>query len=601
MHCYARKFRKLKGEISFNTIYHFKLNYFIFVKNRETFMKRLLTILLLGLCLVACNRHSEHWATITAMERIIEERPDSVLNVLQAIDTDKLVGDEEPAKHALLLSMALDKNYIDKTDFEVLQPAIDYYEDNGSATDKLRTYYYQGRIYQNAGNNAFAMESFVNALDKGVESNDNLTKARTLVAQSTIYYSLYELDNFIETSIRAASYFKQEEKYSSYANCLIKIINGYTLKDRPEDALPYIDECKQMLGAVNANSLKDFYSAYLVFVTNYGTVREISDLIIEYDNIIPDTHKDWLTLSKAYLRIDRYEDALQATEQYKNNSDTSEELKYKALVSMIYEKLGKQGEALSAYKEYMTAFDVQNNAILQQDTKFVEERHNLEMAKARETEAKNRLTIIVLGCAVALMASLYIINLIRKRLKKSRVENAQLLSEKALYEQMYNEVVAERDALNEMIANNTIKEEAMEVIKKRLGVLNTIIVSHLSAKDTDIKRANEELEHLIANRNDFIKSTRLTLEENYPHFFAHLHDKGLEEFEIDFCCLYAIGLKGKEIKAYTNLTRHYKDSSEVRQKLGLSESDTNLSNFLQKLIKSEGGGNFSYDHINSRE
>jgi tetratricopeptide (TPR) repeat protein len=522
------------------------------------------------------------------METIIEERPDSVFNVLQAIDTDELIGDEERAKHALLLSMAMDKNYIDRTDFEVLQPAIDYYEDNGSATDKLRTYYYQGRIYQNAGNNALAMECFVNALDKGVESNDNLTKARILVAQSTIYYSLYELDNFIETSIRAASYFKQEEKYSSYANCLIKIINGYTLKDRPEDALPYIDECKQMLGAVNANSLKDFYSAYLVFVTNYGTVREISDLIIEYDNIIPDTHKDWLTLSKAYLRIDRYEDALQATEQYKNNSDTSEELKYKALVSMIYEKLGKQGEALSAYKEYMTAFDVQNNAILQQDTKFVEERHNLEMAKAKETEAKNRLTIIVLGCAVALMASLYIINLIRKRLKKSRVENAQLLSEKALYEQMYNEVVAERDALNEMIVNNTIKEEAMDVIKKRLGVLNTIIVSHLSAKDTDIKRANEELEHLIANRNDFIKSTRLTLEENYPHFFAYLKDKGLEEFEIDFCCLYAIGLKGKEIKAYTNLTRHYKDSSEVRQKLGLSESDTNLSNFLQKLLKKEG-------------
>ena len=135
-------------------------------------MKRLLTILVLILCLASCNRHSEHWATITAMERIIEERPDSVLNVLQAIDTDKLVGDEERAKHALLLSMSLDKNYIDKTSFEVLQPAIDYYEDNGSATDKLRTYYYQGRIYQNAGNDAAAMECFVNALSEGEGSND---------------------------------------------------------------------------------------------------------------------------------------------------------------------------------------------------------------------------------------------------------------------------------------------------------------------------------------------------------------------------------------------------------------------------------------------
>ena len=65
------------------------------------------------------------------------------------------------------------------------------------------------------------------------------------------------------------------------------------------------------------------------------------------------------------------------------------------------------------------------------------------------------------------------------------------------------------------------------------------------------------------------------------------NNKGLEEFEIDFCCLYAIGMKGKEVKAYTNLSRHYKDSSEVRQKLGLVESDTNLSNFLQKLLKNE--------------
>ena len=551
-------------------------------------MKRLLFIFVFAATFVACERHSEHWATITEMETIIEERPDSVLNVLHAINPDELIGDEERAKHALLLSMAMDKNYIDRTDFEVLQPAIDYYKENGSATDKLRTYYYQGRIYQNAGNDALAMECFVKALDQGVESSDNLTKARTLVAQSTIYYSLYELDNFIKTSKRAAVYFKQEEKYNSYANCLIKIINGYTLKDRPEDALSYIDECKQVLGSVSAKSLLDFYSAYLVFVTEYGTSQEISNLINEYDNVAPDTHKDWLTLSKAYLRIDKYEDALRAVEQCKDCHNALEEKKYKALVSMIYEKLGKHEEALRVYKEYMIAFDSANNAILRQDTKFVEERHNLEMAKAKVTEARNRLTIIVLSCIVALLISLYILNLIRKQLKRSRVENAQLLSEKALYEQMYNEVVAERDALNEMIANNTIKEEAMEIIKKRLGVLNTIIVSHLSAKDTDIKRANEELEHLIANRNDFIKSTRLTLEENYPHFFAFLKDKGLEEFEIDFCCLYAIGLKGKEIKAYTNLTRHYKDSSEVRQKLGLSESDTNLSNFLQKLLKKDG-------------
>ena len=551
-------------------------------------MKRLLFILVFAATFVACERHSEHWATITEMETIIEERPDSVLNVLQSIDTDELIGDEERAKHAVLLSMALDKNVIDKTSFEVLQPAIDYYKDNGTATDKLRTYYYQGCIYQNMGNKTLAMESFVKAISEGCESNDMLTMARTYFAQGTIYFSLYEWDDYIEANKNASLYFKKAEKYNSYANCLIRIINGYTLNNDAENALLYINECKKILGVISDKRVADFYSAYLIYVTKYGTNQEIDSLINDYINIIPDSYKDWLTLCNAYYKIGKYDDALQATEQYRSSANTRDELKYKALISMIYEKTDRYEESLRAYKEFMVVSDSTSLAIMRQDTKFVEERHNLEMAKAKETEAKNRLTIIVLSCIVALLISLYILNLIRKQLKRSRVENAQLLSEKALYEQMYNEVVAERDALNEMIANNAIKEEAMEVIKKRLGVLNTIIVSHLSAKDTDIKRANEELERLIANRNDFIKSTRLTLEENYPHFFAYLHDKGLEEFEIDFCCLYAIGLKGKEIKAYTNLTRHYKDSSEVRQKLGLSESDTNLSNFLQKLLKKDG-------------
>ena len=556
--------------------------------NKLLDMKRLLFILVFTATFIACERHSEHWSTITEMEIIIEERPDSVLNVLQSIDTDELIGDEERAKHALLYSMALDKNFVDKTDFEVLQPAIEYYKDNGTATDKLRTYFYQGRIYQNMGNDALAMECFVKAISAGGESDDILTKARIYFAKGKVHYALYEWDNCIEAFSTAASYFKQADRYNSYIDCLILVINGYTLKDNFNAALPYIDECKQLRDKMNIPLLSNFYSSYITYLEDCGTDDGIQDAINEYLDTIPVENIDWLSLANAYIGIGQYEDALQAIEKYKNSANTSEEIKYKALKSEIYEKLGRYEESLRAYKEYMVVSDSTTWAIMQQDTKFVEERHNLEMAKAKETEAKNRLTIIVLSCIVALLISLYILNLIRKQLKRSRVENAQLLSEKALYEQMYNEVVAERDAFNEMIANNAIKEEAMEIIKKRLGVLNTIIVSHLSAKDTDIKRANEELEHLIANRNDFIKSTRLTLEENYPHFFAYLHDKGLEEFEIDFCCLYAIGLKGKEIKAYTNLTRHYKDSSEVRQKLGLSESDTNLSNFLQKLLKKGG-------------
>ena len=302
-------------------------------------MKRYIIILIVFLSLASCTKHSEHWETLAQVESYIEERPDSALVVLQGIDNEELANDEERAKHALLLSMALDKNYIDKTDFEVLKPAIDYYEDNGTATDKLRTYFYQGRIYQNAGNDALAMECFVKAISEGDESDDILTKARIYFNRGSIYYSLYEWDSFIETHKTAASYFKQAGRHHSYVHCLILIVNGYTLKNEPENALPYIDECKQLREIMSFPLSHGFYSSYITYLEDCGTDAEIKDVIKEYLNTIPAESVDWLTLANAYIKLGQYEDALQAIEQYKNSTKASEEIKYKALKSEIYERL----------------------------------------------------------------------------------------------------------------------------------------------------------------------------------------------------------------------------------------------------------------------
>ena len=519
------------------------------------------------------------------MESYIEERPDSALVVLQAIDTDELVGDEERAKHALLLSMALDKNVIDKTDFEVLQPAIDYYDDNGSATDKLRTFYYQGRIYQNAGNDALAMECFVKAISEGDESDDILTKARIYFNRGSIYYSLYEWDSFIETNKTAASYFKQAGRHHSYVHCLILIVNGYTLKNEHENALPYIDECKQLREIMSFPLLRDFYSSYITYLEDCGTDAEIKDAVDEYLNTIPAENIDWLSLANAYQKLGLYEEALQAIERYKESTNTSEEIKYRALKSQVYENLGRYEESLRAYKEYMIVSDSTTWAIMQQDTKFVEERHNLEMAKAKETDAKNKRTIAIMACVIALIGSLLVIMIIRRRLQITRAKNRELEVEKHRYEQLYADAVAERDALTKMVEDSNVRDEAKAVIKARLDVLNKVIISQITGTTSANKKAYEELESLLADKESFIESTRLTIEGNNPEFITALKQRRLSDEEINICCLYAIGLKGKDIKAYTSQPRHYHHSADIRHKLGLTESDTNLSIFLRDMLE----------------
>lgn len=154
------------------------------------------------LTLVSCGRQSDYRTTLRNMDAIMETRPDSARTVLESMDTDSM-SRKNRAKHALLLSMALDKACEDREDFEILHPAIDYYGKHGNAPDKLRTFYYQGRIYRNRDDDASAMACMYKAADLGEKSSDILTKARLLVVQGNIYESLAEFEKASDARLQA--------------------------------------------------------------------------------------------------------------------------------------------------------------------------------------------------------------------------------------------------------------------------------------------------------------------------------------------------------------------------------------------------------------
>ena len=66
---------------------------------------------------------------------------------------------------------------------------------------------------------------------------------------------------------------------------------------------------------------------------------------------------------------------------------------------------------------------------------------------------------------------------------------------------------------------------------------------------------------------------------------SYLESKGLSEYEINYVCLYAIGLRGKEVGEYIQLKRHYNISSEIRHKLGINEHETNLGIYIRNLMQ----------------
>ena len=545
-------------------------------------MNQYIITIILALCLASCSQHSKHWETLTQIETFVEENPDSALSVLQGIEVDDLSGSEEKAKHALLLLMALDKNDVAETDFEILHPAIDYYKNNGTPTEQMLTLFYQGQIHRINSQYAQALACFGEAIKIDENSKDIQTKARIYNAQGDVYRVLTKWDETIKSKLCAAEYFSKLNNTDSYVSSLLDVFYTYTKKGDSISAGRYHNKCNDYLKDISSKTRNKYYCYYLNYLIATNKLNVIENTIQEYLSEVPANNLDYLSLAYAYMALGDINKVAEALSKNELPADKENILRQYAIVAALNAHMQEGRDMLKSSKEFFIERDSLIYSLYENDIQYMHQKNSAKLQQEREELKKHTKTIIITSVILVLLIALY---LLRKRLQNSRTKNIILESEKTLYENMYKEVLSERDSLNDMLTNSSIREETMTIIRKRLEVLNAIVVSHLSDRESDNKRANEQLQNLIANREVFIKSTRLTLEENYPHFFAYLHDKGLEEFEIDFCCLYAIGMKGKEVKAYTNLNRHYKDSSEVRQKLGLVESDTNLSNFLQKLLK----------------
>ena len=127
-------------------------------------------------------------------------------------------------------------------------------------------------------------------------------------------------------------------------------------------------------------------------------------------------------------------------------------------------------------------------------------------------------------------------------------------------------------------------DEAMALIRQRLSVLDKVLASHISSDDKAYRISEEEIENMISDRESFLISTKIVFKESHPKFISILEQKGLTDWEIGYCCLFTLGLKGKEVGEFIQKKRHYIISSEIRKKLGLGEHDTNIGIWLRQLI-----------------
>lgn len=533
-------------------------------------------IILLSLALQGCCNRQTEVLLDEAEDCIAEWNMDKCLLIIEGIGHENLTRKRDLARYSLLKSI-LYNDYLDTISYSIIQPAANYYAKRGSDTERLRMWYCLGQLHQQHRDWDTAMECYVKGVEYSSGCSDFTTKAKMYAAQGEIYSTILNYSKSAEAYIKSADAYKKSESNYRYINSISHAIIQFVLEGKKESAEKYLKEAKEFkttgyMGREITPYTKDntFLAANITYLLKYSTPDSIATAIENYSKHTASHIRDWLTIAECYINLENFNCAQGALKNYLKYSKEKDKKLY-LLSSQIYEGLGEYRSAVQEYKIYTAAADSINRMLANADAKFYEEKHNLELNAAKERE--QRMLVVFIWISSVLLFSTVILK-IRRHLKQQREK----------YRSLYLQMEQEREHLQEILDNSVPPAAAKESLINRLNLLNKFFAAHITENYDKDTKAIKELERLLADKDKFIISTRLSFEGSNPTFIKHLKEKNLTDWEIGYCCLYALGLKGREIGEYINLPSHYNNSSIIREKLGITSHDTNLGIYIRNLL-----------------
>lgn len=549
-------------------------------------MKRIITAFsgfIAAISFISCSGQMSE--RLVGIDRLIYEAPDSALTELCSIQPSRLRTREQRAKYALLKSVALDKNFIDVRSDSIIAPAVKYYRRHGSPDDRLRTYYYRGLVSFYSDEYDEAMEWFSKASRYAPETRNKSSVGLLYDKMTRIYHSLFDFESSLRNAQMAATAYLEAGDSSYYIDELLSVLNTEIILDEYDSASMLTEKLRQDKTAMNSRQLSSLYANSLKIAT-YMKIPDVDSIISEYRSEFIDNENfiDWLTIAEAYCNSGDYDKACHIISAKREHIFHAEQgayhfhtAAYYSLSSKIFEHLGDYKQAFEAYSEYVRITDEQDLKIFESKAKFAEESFKNEMDR-QELKIRN---IVLSSVLTAVLAILSLVSaVIVRKLKTKKKENEHLV-------QLCAEARKEIEELQEWKRSALSDEDTLQLLERRLQLLNECIVEYMSGRDANVRA---KLETVLNDRNAFLESTQAYFMLSHPEFLTMLKDKGLDRKEIGICCLIASGAKGKNIADRLCITDgSYRNFvSRIRKKLGLGKDSRELATYLSDMIGKAG-------------
>ncbi len=534
-------------------------------------MKRLLTISALACIMTFCGRNETINENFDRAESCMSESPDSALAILDSMDSVRFDTKAQNARYALLKSMALDKNYIDRTDDSLINIAVNHYRHRLNAPYKFKSYYYQARIYQNAGQMDKAMESLVRAEHTLSSKIDAAFHAKLYFLKAQLYSYHFDIDNVNEAMANAAKYSKKAEQRNNYAVAILSIANNLIIQDRNEDFV----KCMDIISREDSLSPRNlvFYNELMILSGLHNDINNDSLKVLteNYKVYINDTlDSPGTLLAQVYYKLGNYDEALSELEKYKQLHDISSDEEYYLLLSRVYAQNNDYRSAYANLIEYSDLSDSLDMIRIKHEIRSISEKYSHEIKAQKQSLILLFTAFLILICLIYAIIHLVKrkkeIKLLDLKFKDLHIEYKDLLKIKEEYDVYKN-------------SQETI-DEVTDVLNSRIKALSAFLIKDIP---DSLSKVADRIDVMVDDKNAVTDSIGMLYAIYHPYFVMKLEEYGLTASEIGYCCLLVLGFKTSELKWIINKSNTYNISSRLRSKLKLDSSIPRLGIWLTQL------------------
>lgn len=452
----------------------------------------------LAILLLASCSSRKTAATLNDVETYIQERPDSALATIRAIDTTALTTRSLRAHYALLHAMALDKNWIDTTDENVVMPAVEYYAKHGTADHKMKAYYYLGRIQQNGYDLNSAIISLTQAEAASAGSKDDSFKGLLSMVIAEIYKSSHFSDKEREYIEKGMMLFQMAKDTAHYNLSFGRLAMNYQEKKDWQKA-----DSLYRRGIILA---EQDTVAMRMFLVHYATMKvlqsepdpqEAIDLLnrfySEYKTNLPIKEYGVYAYASALIGDNKTCDSILEMLTRQPDSRRKEARYYEYLIAKYRQEYSRANDLLTdIYSEQDKNVDrMLNNSI----TAILQDYYQNQAIESKHQTQVQRLSFVVLILGLILLFGAIIITSIRRR-EKERIAadnliriaeetNALLLQSKSALEAQVEEMEsAGRKASVEYQSKiSSLQQSYIQLFKGQFDTVSSLCKTYLKFRE----------------------------------------------------------------------------------------------------------------------